>query len=161
MKPLEIERAVPEPSELRLEIEDYLSAQAETEEGQTWLTRLKQQMRARAEEIGHARHAAACERAWRAEYSTWTVGQHVWCNMDGFMLGGSVQRGSEFVVVAMRKQKQRISLARPGEERKRAKWAELSAAGLLRYNLKAVPPEKPMPKEHIAQLERIGKELFQ
>ncbi len=146
-------------SEVRLEVEDYIQAVAETLEGQDWLRRLRKRIDEREREIGNALWQAAVGRYWKEEASRWAVGQRVWCNASGVFLGGTVQRGTERVVAYIQKRARRVWLAAPGQEKDRRRWVWYNAAGLLRYNFRPQPPDNPVDPQEAANLERLGRTI--
>ena len=149
-----------EESEVRLEVEDYLLAVDDSEDGRKWLRRLRQRIDEREREIGRTLWEAAAARYWKEEASTWTVGLRVFCNAHGVFLGGTLQRGVERQVIYIQKRARRIWLVPPTKARNRKAWACYSAAALLRYNLRRTPPENPMPDKEAADLARLGEALF-
>lgn len=145
-----------EESEVRLEVEDYIQALDDTAEARKWLRRLRQRIDEREREIRAALHAEAAARYWKEEASTWTVGLRVWCNASGFFLGGNVQRGTDRKVVYIQKRIRRVWLAPVGKTTDRKAWHWYSAAGLLRFDFRRIPPENPVPEAEREHLKQMG-----
>lgn len=143
-------------SEVRLDVEEYVQAVADTEDGRKWLRDLSRKIEGRAREIGRILWEAKAARYWKEEASAWTVGLRVFCNAHGVFLGGTLQRGTERKVVFVQKRIRRVWLAPPAKARGRKEWACYSAASLLRYDFRRTPPENPMPEAERKRLEQMG-----
>lgn len=146
-------------SEVRLDVEEYVQAVADTEDGRKWLRALSRKIESRAREIGRVLMEAKAAHYWKEEASTWTVGLLVFCNAQGFFLGGTVQRGTERKVVAVQKRARRVWLAPVGKTADRKTWTRHSAANLLRYDFRRTTPENPMPEAERKRLEQTGGDL--
>ncbi len=112
-------------------------------------TKIIKAARERQELLRDAARKKAVDEAW-ARAKRWKPGDSVWCNTEGTFIGGPIQRGDKLTVYHVQVRKRILWVSFRGKRY----WFDSS--GVHRYNLRTVPPKKPIDAIERKMVERVA-----
>jgi hypothetical protein len=123
------------------------------------LTELSTYIKERSSLLYKRQEEAAKVAAWE-RVKDLPVGTNLWCNANGWFLGGAVQRGTQFRIYCKSQPRAKriwTSIVRNGKD-EGVYW--FGPEGVHRYNLQLTPPESGAVSDKMtASLAEVGKVL--